>query len=86
MAVVHNVRVSRSGTMTVPVDLRVRWNLQEGGEIGYIDLGGAALVIPGGLDSARAELRRVLEDRYEAAVASIDDQLMHDDVSSGEPH
>lgn len=41
--------------------------------MGFIDLGEAALVVPGGLAEARGELRRVLMERYEAGVASIDD-------------
>lgn len=40
-----------------------------------IDLGDAALVLPGGLDAAKAELRRVLLDEggYERGLAMIDD-------------
>jgi hypothetical protein len=41
--------------------------------VGIIDLGDAALIVPGGVDAARTELHRVLRERYEAAVASIDD-------------
>lgn len=47
--------------------------IDEGGEIGFIDLGHAALVVRGGVAVARQELRRVLKDRYEAGLASIAD-------------
>jgi hypothetical protein len=42
-------------------------------------LGDAALVFPGGADTALTELRRVLLDgAYEAAVAAIDDPDLAD--------
>lgn len=50
-----------------------RWGIDEGGEIGFIDLGDAALIIPGGVSAARHELRRVLADRYEIGVAALED-------------
>jgi hypothetical protein len=53
--------------------LRRRWGIDQGGEVGFIDLGEAALIVPGGVASARAELRRVLADRYEAGLTSIAD-------------
>ena len=65
-------KVSNRGQTNVPAALRRRWNLMEGGELGFIDLGGAALIVPGGEAAARRELRRVLRDRYEAALLQID--------------
>lgn len=41
--------------------------------MGFIDLGDAALVIPGGVNAARRELRRVLADRYEQGLAAVVD-------------
>ena len=41
--------------------------------MGFVDLGDAALIVPGGVGVARSELRRVLAERYERAVAAIDD-------------
>ena len=38
-----------------------------------IDLGDAALIVPGGVALVRSELRNVLRDRYDDAVASIND-------------
>lgn len=64
-------KVSVRGQTNVPAALRRRWNLMDGGELGFIDLGGAALVVPGGEAAARRELRRVLRERYEAAVLEV---------------
>lgn len=44
----------------------------------FIDLGDAALVLPGGTDRARSELKRVLTDRYKAGLALIDDPDLAD--------
>ena len=66
-------RVSHRGQTNVPAELRHRWGIEGGGDIGFIDLGGAALIIPGGIEVARRELRRVLRDRYEAGVAELSD-------------
>jgi hypothetical protein len=44
----------------------------------FIDLGDAALVVPEGAAIARQELRRVLRDRYDAGLASIDDPELAD--------
>ena len=54
-------------------ELRRRWHIDDGGEVGFIDLGEAALVVPGGLAPARLELLRVLRERYEAGLALLDD-------------
>jgi hypothetical protein len=59
--------------MSLPADLRHRWGIEGGAEIGIIDLGDAALVVPGGLESARQELRRVLRERYAHGIVAIDD-------------
>ena len=62
----------------LPADIRRRWGIADGGEIGIIDLGDAALVVSGGLTGARSQLRRVQSERYEAAVAGIDDPDLRD--------
>ena len=62
----------------MPAELRRRWGIEDGGEVGFIDLGGAALIVPGGAAAARAELRRVLRDRYAAGLAAIDDPYLGD--------
>jgi bifunctional DNA-binding transcriptional regulator/antitoxin component of YhaV-PrlF toxin-antitoxin module len=73
-----NAKVSHRGQTSLPAELRRRWGIEQGGEVGFIDLGDAALVVPGGTAVARQELRRVLRDRYEVGLASIDDPDLAD--------
>jgi bifunctional DNA-binding transcriptional regulator/antitoxin component of YhaV-PrlF toxin-antitoxin module len=68
-----NAKVSHRGQTSLPAELRHRWGIDGGGEVGFIDLGDAALIVPGGVAAARHELRRVLRDRYDEGVASISD-------------
>lgn len=77
---VATAKVSHRGQTALPADLRRRWGITDGGMIAILDLGDAALVLPGGLDAARAELRRVLLDEggYESAVAALDDPDLAD--------
>ena len=78
-AQVSTARVSHRGQTSLPADLRHRWGIEDGGEVAFIDLGDAALVLPGGAGAARAELRRVLlSGAYETAVANIDDPDLAD--------
>lgn len=65
--------MSHRGQTNVPADLRRRWGIEDGGEVGFVDLGDAALMVPGGSAAARVELHRVLGDRYEAGLALVDD-------------
>ena len=81
MSATGNAKVSHRGQTSLPTELRHRWKIDKGGEVGFIDLGEAALVVPGGLAIARRELRRVLKERYEAGVASIDDPDLSDQPS-----
>ena len=78
MTATSTSKVSHRGQTSVPAELRRRWGIEEGGEVGFIDLGGAALIVPGGVAAARAELRRVLRDRYDAGLAAIDDPDLSD--------
>jgi bifunctional DNA-binding transcriptional regulator/antitoxin component of YhaV-PrlF toxin-antitoxin module len=73
-----NARVSHRGQTSVPAELRHRWGIDQGGEIGFIDLGHAALIVPGGTEVARRELRRVLLERYAEGLAAIDDPDLAD--------
>jgi hypothetical protein len=43
-----------------------------------VDLGGAALIFPGGTEPARAELKRVLAQRYDTGLTSIADPDLAD--------
>jgi bifunctional DNA-binding transcriptional regulator/antitoxin component of YhaV-PrlF toxin-antitoxin module len=71
-------KVSDDGQTCLPVALRRRWGIDEGGEVGIIDLGDAALIIPGGMQAARSELHRSLRGRYAAGLAAIDDPDLSD--------
>lgn len=73
MSATSTAKVSHRGQTSLPAELRHRWGIDGGGEVGIIDLGDAALIVPGGVGLARAELRRVLRERYEDAVANIED-------------
>ena len=42
--------------MSLPASARHRWGLDEGGDVGYLDLGDAVVLIPGGVDKLRASL------------------------------
>ena len=71
-------KVSHRGQTSLPAELRHRWGIDEGGEVGIVDLGDAALIVPGGIKAARNELRRVLRDRYEVGLAGIEDADLAD--------
>lgn len=78
MPATASARVSHRGQTCLPAELRHRWGIDAGGEIGIIDLGDAALIVPGSVDVARRELHKVLRGRYERAVASIADPDLAD--------
>lgn len=44
--------------MSLPASARRRWGIEDGGEVGYLDLGDAVVIVPGGV----AALRRSLVD------------------------
>ncbi len=71
-------KVSHRGQTNLPAELRHRWGIAEGGSIGIIDLGDAALVMPGGLAAARAELAHGIAEHYEAGVAALNDPDLAD--------
>ena len=77
---VTTARVSHRGQTSLPAGLRHRWGIEDGGEVAFVDLGDAALVLPGGEKAARAELRRRLLDdgAYEVGVAALADPDLAD--------
>lgn len=79
MSATTNARVSHRGQMSLPADLRHRWGIEAGGEIGFIDLGEAALIVPGGLGAARRELRRALRERYARGLSAMNDPDLADE-------
>lgn len=78
MTATSNARVSHRGQTSLPAALRQRWGIDDGGEVGFIDLGDAALVVPGGVSVARRELRRVLAERYEHGLSLLEDPELAD--------
>lgn len=42
--------------MSLPASARHRWGLDKGGEVGYLDIGDAVILVPGGVDRLRREL------------------------------
>lgn len=78
MTGISTAKVSHRGQTNLPSELRHRWGIEDGGEVGIIDLGDSALVIPGGIEVARRELRRVLQERYEDGLGQIEDPDLTD--------
>ncbi len=42
--------------MSLPAIARRRWGLEDGGEVGFLDLGDAVILLPGGVDAVRRQL------------------------------
>jgi bifunctional DNA-binding transcriptional regulator/antitoxin component of YhaV-PrlF toxin-antitoxin module len=63
MSATGELRVSTRGQMSLPATARHRWGLDDGGEVGYLDIGDAVVIVPGGI----AELRRTLLDAVSEA-------------------
>lgn len=75
--VIH-AKVSNRGQTSLPAELRHRWGIEAGGDVAFIDLGDAALILPGGIGQAKAELKRVLAQRYDTGLAVIADPDLAD--------
>jgi len=73
-----NASVSHRGQTTLPANLRRRLGIENGGEVGVLDLGNAALVVPGGIESAKMELFRVLKTNYVDGLDQMDDPELQD--------
>ncbi len=74
MADTGDLRVSPRGQMSLPATARHRWGLDEGGDVGYIDLGDAVVIIPGGLDKVRRQvLQSVSDEEWEHARVGFGD-------------
>jgi bifunctional DNA-binding transcriptional regulator/antitoxin component of YhaV-PrlF toxin-antitoxin module len=71
---VGQVRVTERGQMSLPAQARHRWGLDQGGEVGWVDLGDALVLVPGGVSQARAALLDQLSaDDWAEAVAGFGD-------------
>ncbi len=49
--------------MSLPAATRRRWGLEEGGSVGYLDIGDAVLLVPGGVERLRRELLGSVSDQ-----------------------
>jgi len=56
MTATGDLRVSARGQMSLPSSARHRWGLDEGGDVGYLDLGDSIVIVPGGTTAVRREL------------------------------
>jgi hypothetical protein len=80
MTVTGDLRVSSRGQMSLPASARHRWKLVDGGEVGYLDLGDAVLIVPGGVEPLRDELlRSVTDDDWQAASRGFGDPDLADE-------
>jgi len=48
--------------MSLPATARNRWGLEGGGDVGYLDLGDAIVIVPGGTDALRRRLIDAITD------------------------
>lgn len=71
MAQVGEAKVSERGQMALPAQARHRWDLDGGGVVGWVDLGDAVLLVPGGVDELRKELLASAD--WDAAAAGFGD-------------
>ena len=70
MANAGEVRVSQRGQMSLPAAARHRWGLDEGGEVGFLDVGDAVILVPGGVEDLRRRLFGAIADEEWARARS----------------
>ncbi|MCU1484110.1 MAG: hypothetical protein JWN67_856 [Actinomycetia bacterium] len=74
------VKVSERGQMSLPAAARRRWGIEAGGELGWLDVGSALVLLPGGVDAARAALlAQVGDDDWAAAASGFGDSELADE-------
>lgn len=80
MALTGDLRVSSRGQMSLPAAARRRWRLSEGGKVGYLDLGDAVVLVPGGIQKIRRVLlEAVTDDEWQAASRGFGDPDLADE-------
>lgn len=62
MSATGDLKISSRGQMSLPASARRRWGLNDGGDVGYLDLGDALVLIPGGVNELRSSLLGAVED------------------------
>ncbi len=79
MSTTGDLKISSRGQMSLPASARHRWGLDGGGDVGYLDLGDAVILIPGGVDELRASLLGAIsEDTWDSARAGFGDPDLAD--------
>jgi bifunctional DNA-binding transcriptional regulator/antitoxin component of YhaV-PrlF toxin-antitoxin module len=79
MSTTGDLRISSRGQMSLPARARRRWGLDDGGNVGYLDLGNAIVLVPGGVDELRASLLGAIsDDIWESARAGFGDPELAD--------
>jgi bifunctional DNA-binding transcriptional regulator/antitoxin component of YhaV-PrlF toxin-antitoxin module len=74
MSTTGDLKVSSRGQMSLPASTRHRWGLDEGGEVGYLDVGDAVVLVPGGVEQLRAALLDAVSDAdWDAARSGFGD-------------
>lgn len=64
--------VSSRGQLSLPAEARRRWGLERGGPVELVDLGQAALLVPGGTGTLRHLLGEIVDaDTYIDLVSDI---------------
>lgn len=62
MSTTGDLKVSSRGQMSLPAHTRHRWGLDDGGAVGYLDIGEAILIVPGGVERVRSALLGAVSD------------------------
>ncbi len=71
--------MSSRGQMSLPSSTRHRWGLEDGGDVGYLDLGDAIVIVPGGAKALRLRLlEAVSAEHWEMARAGFGDPELTD--------
>lgn len=79
MSTTGDLKISSRGQMSLPATARHRWGLDEGGDVGYLDLGDAVILVPGGVDELRsALLGAISDDIWESAREGFGDPDLAD--------
>lgn len=77
MPTTGDLKVSSRGQMSLPASARHRWGLEEGGEVAFLDVGDAIVIVPGGVNQLRAALLQAVgDDDWEHARAGFGDPDM----------
>lgn len=75
-----DLRVSSRGQMSLPAAARTRWELTDGGAVGYLDLGDVLLLVPGGVEALRRRVLAALtEADWKAAASGFGDPDLADE-------